>query len=259
MITVHLQGGLGNQIFQYAAALAVRREVGHTIWFTEGENAHNTLKRDYVSDLFVEGRRHHASPPEAIAVYKQYSAFEPWTPTWFSSAATIYLEGYFQSLPELVPILPELRASFLPALRRSTGIHVDSSLAETGFVHVRRGDYLLNPTYHWVQPAEYYEKGMSMVTAKKWLVFSDDIQWCREQTCFQRGDVVLCDEPNELIALDVMSSCGAGAVISNSSFSWWAAMLGGLDKVVYPDLWSEYHRPDLFPGTWTRVSSSSPP
>ena len=258
MITVRLQGGLGNQIFQYAAALAVRRQTGHAIWFIEGENAHNTVGRDYVAELFVEGKRHYNIPPVAIATYKQYSAFEPWMPTWFGAAATIYLEGYFQSLPELAPILAELRDFFLPALHRSTQIHLDSSMAETGFVHVRRGDYLLNPTYHWVQPAEYYEKGMSIVAAKKWLVFSDDIPWCRQQACFQRDDVILCDEPNELIALHVMSSCGAGAVISNSSFSWWAAVLGKLDKVVYPDLWSEHHKPNLFPEFWTRLSSSSP-
>jgi len=253
MITVRLQGGLGNQLFQYAAALAVRKVTGHTLWFIEGENAHNTLHHDYVAELFVEGQRHQAAPPDAIAVYRQYSAFEPWMPNWFGSAATIYLEGYFQSLPELVAILPELRASFLPALHRSTRIHLDSSMTETGFVHVRRGDYLLNPTYHWIQPVAYYEAGMSLVKAKKWLIFSDDIPWCRQQACFQRDDVVLCDEPNELIALHLMSSCSC-AVISNSSFSWWAAMLGGMDAVVYPNMWSEHHKPNLFPETWTMLS-----
>lgn len=258
MITVHLQGGLGNQIFQYAAALAVRKVRGGTIWFTQGENAHNIMRRDYVTELFVEGNRHSTVRPAAIARYTQYSAFEPWMPNWFGSAATIYLEGYFQSLPELVPILPELRASLLPALHRSTSIQLDSTLSHTAFVHVRRGDYLLNPTYHWIQPLSYYEKGMSLINAEQWLVFSDDIVWCRQQPCFQKENVVLCDEPNELIALHVMSSCGAGAVISNSSFSWWAAVLGEIAPVVYPDLWSEQHKPNLFPETWTRLSSSSP-
>jgi hypothetical protein len=98
---------------------------------------------------------------------------------------------------------------------------------------------------------------MSLINAEQWLVFSDDIIWCRQQPCFQKENVVLCDEPNELIALHVMSSCGAGAVISNSSFSWWAAVLGEIAPVVYPDLWSEHHKPNLFPETWTRLSSSS--
>ena len=255
MITVYLQGGLGNQIFQYAAALAVRKVRGGTIWFTEGENTHNTLGHDYVTELFVEGRRYSTVPPAAVARYSQSSAFEPWMPSWFGSAPTIYLEGYFQSLAELVPILPELRASFLPALHKSTSIHLDSTMSRTAFVHVRRGDYLSKPTYHWVQPETYYEKGMSLIQAERWLVFSDDIIWCRQQPCFQREGVMLCDEPNELIALHVMSSCGAGAVISNSSFSWWAAMLGGTDSVVYPDLWCEDQKPNLFPETWTRLSS----
>ena len=251
MITVRLQGGLGNQIFQYAAAIAVRKVSGAEIWFIDGGNSHNKLGHDYVTELFVEGKRHTGEAPTPIAVYKQYSAFEPWLPTWFVDK-TVYLEGYFQSLAELKPILPELRASLLPLLRKS-----EHSILDTAFVHVRRGDYLLNPTYHWIQSPSYYEKGMSLIGAKKWLVFSDDIAWCREQACFQKQGVILCDEPDELVALDLMSRCGAGAVISNSSFSWWGAILGGLDKVVYPELWSEHHRPNLFPEAWVRLSSSS--
>ena len=259
MITVHLHGGLGNQIFQYAAAIAVRKVVGGTIWFTKGENTHNKMGRDYVKNLFIEGKLHTDKPPAATAQYKQFSAFEEWKPTQFAGSKTIYLEGYFQSLPEITPILPQLRESFLLALHQTTRLHTDSLMDETGFVHVRRGDYLLNPTYHWVQSAEYYEKGMSIVAAKKWLVFSDDIAWCREQACFQRENVIIFDEADELVALHLMSSCGGGAVISNSSFSWWAAMLKGLEKVVYPDLWAEHHKPNLFPEFWTRLSSSSPP
>jgi hypothetical protein len=252
MITVRLQGGLGNQLFQYAAALAVRRESAHTIWFVDGGNTHNKLGHDYVAELFVEGKRHDGEPPTPMASYKQYSAFEPWMPTWFVHEI-VYLEGYFQSLPEIAPILPDLRASLLPRLPTTA---IENSMLDTAFVHVRRGDYLLNPTYHWVQSIQYYEKGMSIIGAKRWLVFSDDIAWCREQACFQTEGVTLCDEPDELVALNLMSRCGAGAVISNSSFSWWGAMLGNMTRVVYPELWSEHHRPNLFPETWVRVSSS---
>jgi len=257
MITVRLQGGLGNQIFQYAAALAVRKEMGGgPISLVETTNVHNTLGHDYATNLFLEGRPHHSVPLTTMTSYIQYSAFESWSPGQFIRGGTIYLQGYFQSLPELIPILPELRASFLPALRKQTQIHISPS-PTTGFVHVRRGDYLLNPTYHWVQPASYYEKGMSLIKAERWLVFSDDIDWCRQQPCFQKDTVVFCDEPNELIALDVMTTCRAGAVISNSSFSWWAAVLGEIDTVVYPELWSEHHKPNLFPESWLRLSSSS--
>jgi len=250
MITVRLQGGLGNQLFQYAAALAVRKVSGASIWFVDGGNPHNKLGHDYVKELFVEGKRHADEAPTPMVMYIQYSAFETWLPTWFVDK-TVYLEGYFQSLDELTPILPEMRASLLPLLRNSK---IQNPTLDTGFVHVRRGDYLLNPTYHWVQSPSYYEKGMSLIGAKKWIVFSDDIAWCRDQACFQK-DVVFWDEPDELIALDLMSRCGAGAVISNSSFSWWGAMLGNMKRVVYPELWSEHHKPNLFPEEWVRLSS----
>jgi hypothetical protein len=257
MITVHLQGGLGNQLFQYAAGLAVRQSHGGRLWFIEDPNPHNLRGHDYVTELFVEGR-HHPRPSTAAHeghAYIQYCAYDAWAPRNFVGAAAVYLKGYFQSLAEIRPILDELRTSFLPQLRKKTGIYTDV-ISEYGFVHVRRGDYLKNPTYHWIQPAAYYETAMSMIEVKKWLVFSDDIQWCKEQACFQKENVLICEEADELVALDVMSSCAA-AVISNSTFSWWAAMLGNMKRVVFPDLWCEDHKPSLFPEEWIRLTATA--
>lgn len=251
MITVRLQGGLGNQLFQYAAALAVKKATGASIYFIMfEENVHNKLGHNY-TELF-EGQCHITLPQTADVVYNQYSSFEAWEPSIYRGES-VFLNGYFQYLPAILDVIPEMRLSFLAALRKKVGTR--GPLPETGFVHVRRGDYLLNPTYHWVQPVSYYQEGMRIIGAKKWLVFSDDVEWCRQQTLFDSAQIV--DEQDELKALELMASCGGGAVISNSSFSWWGAILGGAERVVYPELWSELHRPTLFPSTWIELSSSS--
>jgi Glycosyl transferase family 11 len=257
-ITVRLLGGLGNQLFQYAAALAVRNanSTKPDIWFIMfDKNVHNTLGHNYISDLFTEGKMHTIMPSPRYN-YRQEGAFTQWDPVSFAqNGPSIFLDGYFQYLPAIIPILPLLRVSFLGALRKKTELPLRPML-NTGFVHVRRGDYLLNPTYHWVQSAEYYEKGMKLLGLQKWIIFSDDIDWCSQQPCFQ--GCTLVDEPDELKALDLMISCCGGAVISNSSFSWWAAIFSANEgRVVYPELWSERYKPTLFPREWTMLSSSS--
>ena len=264
-ITVRLQGGLGNQLYQYAAALAVRAALSVRAALTVRENTpiyfimferneHNHNGHDYANDLFIEGKPHTSLPDlPPHAVYTQDGAFTRWDPETVSKIGPLlFLDGYFQYLPTVIPILPELRISFLGALFRKTGF-IMKQMKDTGFVHVRRGDYLLNPTYHWVQPISYYEEGMRIINLKKWLVFSDDVDWCNSQACFKKDGILIMNEPDELRAMCAMICCCGGAVISNSSFSWWAAMLGANEyrgRVVYPELWSETYKPELFPAGW---------
>lgn len=257
-ITVRLLGGLGNQLFQYAAALAVRNAnpSNPNVWFIIfDENKHNKMGHNYIGDLFIEGKMH-TMMPSPTYTYAQHGSFTQWDPLAIAqNGSSIFLDGYFQYLPAIIPILPLLRSSFLGALRKKSGLALRPML-NTGFVHVRRGDYLLNPTYHWVQTAEYYERGMKLLNLQKWIIFSDDIDWCSQQACFQ--GCILADEPDELKALDVMISCCGGAVISNSTFSWWAAIFSANEgRVVYPEFWSEKYTPTLFPREWTMLSSSS--
>jgi hypothetical protein len=254
-ITVRLQGGLGNQLFQYAAGLSLKKCMGpntslHLIMLEE--NKHNHLGHDYSTDLFVKGTKITEYTP--TVPYIQYSAFEPWYPELLiRRGPSIYLDGYFQYLPAISDILPELRISFINALCKKTGLLLKQK-TNTGFVHVRRGDYLKNPTYHWVQTPEYYEKGMRTIGLDRWTVFSDDIEWCKKQICFEQ--CIFAEDDNELRSLLVMISCCGGAVISNSSFSWWAAIFGAHEyggRVVYPELWSEHHKPTLFPDEWLQI------
>jgi hypothetical protein len=66
----------------------------------------------------------------------------------------------------------------------------------------------------------------------------------------------IVDEPDELDGLALMSLCHGGAIIANSTFSWWGAMLGAYPAkatVVYPSKWLQGNKPDLFPPQWARI------
>lgn len=118
-------------------------------------------------------------------------------------------------------------------------------------IHVRRGDYVGNPFYapllrdkehYTLQSPEdtflepsYYEKAMEEFPDAEFLVFSDDIEWCKQHPLFK--DCEFSEGLSEEDDLNRMASC-IGHIIANSSFSWWAAWLsphGG--KVIAPKDW----------------------
>jgi len=107
-------------------------------------------------------------------------------------------------------------------------------------VHVRRGDYVNLPLHHPVCSLEYYEKGIEYVSRlcagwdKQLVVFSDDIEWCRQQELFK--DAVFAEGNTPSQDLHLMSRCNA-FVISNSTLSWWAAYLSGNQNVAAPTPW----------------------
>ena len=75
---------------------------------------------------------------------------------------------------------------------------------------------------------------MALMQFDRYLVFSDDIPWCREH--FRGQQFEFSEGRDEIEDLLLMSSC-RGAIISNSSFSWWGAWLAGHNKVICPSRW----------------------
>jgi hypothetical protein len=104
-------------------------------------------------------------------------------------------------------------------------------------LHVRRGDYLANPTYHPQPSNEYYYNAMDMLDDGNtvFVCVSNDIQWCKEN--LKRDNLVY--EMNDLIFdMCLISKCN-NHIIANSTFSWWGAWLGNAPnkKVIAPKIW----------------------
>ena len=101
-------------------------------------------------------------------------------------------------------------------------------------IHVRRGDYVDHPRFPNLT-MDYYNEALSIVRGDTHYVFSDDIPWCREK--FPERFVFI-DYP-DYICFDMLKRCNH-KIIANSTFSWWAAYLGG-GSVVAPSRW--FHDP----------------
>jgi hypothetical protein len=104
-------------------------------------------------------------------------------------------------------------------------------------IHVRRGDYVDNPFYVDLFKDGYYERAMAEFPDEEFVVFSDDIEWCKKQPIFQGRKISFSEGNDEITDLNLMAGC-KGIIMANSSFSWWGAYLGfHPKKVIAPIEW----------------------
>lgn len=220
MIMVRLMGGLGNQMFQYAAGLnlasarSTRLKLDHS--FLEDRTPRvNFMPREYSLHLVgvtepratpseVRRFRQHLEPQPRNWVQKLRDRFqpvhfhmEPAPPTWqqdFSSLPShTYLEGYFQDERYFGTCAGLLRQRFFQGLQSLPHDTEAAALAQeiaaqpSIALHIRRGDYInIGPThaFHGVPSMAYYARGLANLreagVSGPVYVFSDDVAWCRE-------------------------------------------------------------------------------
>ena len=115
---------------------------------------------------------------------------------------------------------------------------------------------LMKPTYSYdlgdsIERPNYYQEGMSHFKDEKFIVFSDEIGWCKNQTIFH--DCEFSEGRSAIEDMNLMASC-KGHIIANSSFSWWAAWLSE-NKTVAPKRW--FTNPDSarisYPDSWILI------
>ena len=246
----NIQGGLGNQMFMVAASYVVHKTSGVPLYILETPpNVHNIKNYDYTLNIFKHFISHHPLSENNICIsdynlFSHIQAFLPWDPSLIK-AGTIMC-GYFQYYPVLEPYQKEIRELFLKGL-----VMPEKDYSSYAFLHIRRGDYLNNPDIHYIQPLEYYEKASENFS--KILVVSDDMEWVKAQEFFKGSKFELFESDNELETLAVMSSCKAGAICANSTFSWWGAFLGAYgsrNPVYVPKKWISSPIVSLFPDEW---------
>jgi len=166
------------------------------------------------------------------------------------------IRGYFQSHKYFSKfrdkILKDLNIQSLKSqVRKKYG-----DFSDFVSIHVRRGDYLELSAYHHNLEIDYYKKAVKCFSEDtKFLIFSNDLEWCKENFNFLKSaKFSQVEEDWEDIVL--MSTCRDN-IIANSSFSWWGAWLNENNdkKVIAPKKWfgplySHKSTEDLFPETW---------
>jgi hypothetical protein len=181
----------------------------------------------------------------------------------------IHLEGYFQSEKYFKDVEQVIRNdlrfrkdAFGPegAICKKQIVNLNS----VG-VHIRRGDYVTGKLHNMCNLA-YYRRSIKymqdQLVAPHFFVFSDDIGWCSENLHMSNCSFVdiKASRKNPIIDFQLMSSCKHN-IISNSTFSWWAAWLNQNHekKVIAPKRWFNDERmndlalKDTIPDDWVRM------
>ncbi len=260
---VLLRGGLGNQMFQYAAGLSVARRTGTRLRL-DLTALDRDEKRQFALDQFaIDADLLHAdddeplqySDPRSLATYAKtrfgaavvVQRDETFGDELSEAAANSYLVGYWQSDGYFDAASEEVRAHF--ELRAPSAAYTELRrrirAERSAAVHVRRGDYAEDTAVQRVigllEP-NYYRDAANELVARtnvgKFRVFSDDPGWCRSRVDLPGEVAIMSEGLTDAEELHLISACDH-AIISNSSFSWWGAWLGATAKsvVIAPSRW----------------------
>lgn len=227
MNVIHLCGGIGNQLYQYAFG-RVQQENGITVRYNPAWYKRTQMPpRPYRLDKFKINIK--ISP----FIKQQLIKEDGYNPAYLKMD-NINFHGYWQYLPYYKDILPILRKElcvreefyteeFLD-LRRQV---IDSPSVS---VHVRRQDYLNRNGFGCLLP-KYYSAALKRVEGDIF-VFSDDIEWCK--TMFKEKNLhrkITFVSLSDYLDMELMKCC-RHHILANSTFSWWAGILDEKDSIV---------------------------
>lgn len=265
MIITKLNGGLGNQLFEYACArnlqLKYNDEMRLDIEGFKRSPRHYSLENFILSDdvsVLPEKDSKNLLFLQAVSKCNRNLAFSLGplfgTYIWKSSnyrplnisdtkGRTLYLYGYWQSEKYFEEnkekILKELKVK-TPIPEVCKDLLKDIKKPNSVCVHIRRGDYVDCGFLHCDEA--YYNKGLDFIYEKhsdcSAIIFSDDIAWVKDNMKFHvPATYVELDIP-DYETLRMMYLC-KHFVMSNSSFSWWAQYLSENPEkiVIAPEYW----------------------
>jgi hypothetical protein len=263
MISVQAQGGLGNLMFQ----IAFIETLGYHYRLDTAINGlldnFNHLKTEYT-------RSPHAD--EYLNIFQGYD--------WTKNQDRLHELEHNKRVPfHYVNVMPEDGTNYIGyfqsdryfdktvaweifrpsyAIRSIVIDYSDIFSGITCSIHVRRGDYVQLQGHHPLQGMDYYTHAIATLRPfkiDKFLVFSDDIEWCKENFI---GDKFIFINNYDYVELFLMAKC-KHHITANSSFSWWGSWLGsGYDSVtICPERWlgpkCADDPSDIIPERWIKL------
>jgi hypothetical protein len=277
MIVTKLMGGLGNQMFQYAAgkALAEKFQVPLLVdgSFLATDPAGAYTKRDLAltqlnTSIQLSDKSHLVPfnargilgrifrPLNGKRILKEGPSFNA---DFFKVGPMVYLDGFWQSEQYFIAIRELLLREFTPRynledLASETLREIRS--CESVALHVRRGDYASLESagnFHGLLTLKYYNAAMTFMKRRidgcRFFIFSDDIAWCRQN--IKEGsdrNFIVNNAPYNSADMFLMKACRHN-IIANSSYSWWSAWLNTHHEktVIAPAQW--YAKPNQYADT----------
>jgi tetratricopeptide (TPR) repeat protein len=259
-VSIDIGGGLGNQLFQlamvthYAKTAREKKQVvlkyeenlpnkydlpRKTFWDSLFKGQFNVLKADEFNKLNFS------------TMYEQHPHIFQQPPYEFGG--NIMFKGYFQSFNHIDNDLRDSMKSLVYSnieyyniakkyynqIKEHFGDGIDYD--DMVSIHIRRTDYVLDSGYHYNLGLDYYRKALEIADKKYVVVFSDDIQWCKQniaRNLYNYTNIYFVDLG--IVEFEfILMSMFKHNIIANSTFSLWASFISPFkDKtVIAPKNW----------------------
>jgi hypothetical protein len=292
MIIATIQGGLGNQLFCYAAARAAAHRLGCVLRFDLCDYRDNKDREFALERYHIVGRE---STDQEFRPYREmmrhtlknrilnkvgyrrrcgkYRIFKQngfgYDPDILSIRPHTLLRGAFQCERFFEDVSEIIRSEFIPKEEPdSVNREISHRICDSNSVciHVRRTDYITDARYaNIIRPCSiaYYMQALDRMNDSiedpTYFVFSDEPDWCRANLDFNRKVYYIdANGPGEPWKdLHLISQC-RHHIIANSTFSWWGAWLAqhAEQKVIAPGVWliaKDLDSSQVVPPRWMRI------
>jgi hypothetical protein len=290
LIIVQLKGGLGNQLFQYAAALSlgalhntqVKVDVSQLLAPDEEIGTMRNYELKYVNqppavaseaeinamikEPFLLKYYRKTLPPFKRKIYKEASfRFDI---HFFESQNNIYLKGYRQSEKYFAQIAENIKQQLslqLSVYRSVEAYGEQLKIHNSVSIHIRHGDYTNAAVteFHGILGMEYYNRAIEeiiqIVDNPVFYIFTDNPEWVKQNFSINHETIFVSGAISQTHYEDLyLMRCCRHNIIANSSFSWWAAWFNKNPEkvVVAPIKWfdkANYDTTDLIPESWKRI------
>jgi hypothetical protein len=276
MIIVYLNGGLGNQMFQYAFGKKIANKNNESLKLDIAEFSKIYIvetPRRYNLDIFnieadiataedinkIKNRENGLILKIAKLIFgnkktAQENNIISEKHFHFDSEAleikdNTYIRGYWQSEKYFEDIKDTIQKNFtikIPPsnINKKTLEMIKKEISIS--IHIRRGDYVKDKKtseYHGVCSLDYYNRAIKLIAKKinnpYFFVFSDDVGWAKKNLKLKYPAYFANnDDKHNYEDLRLMQNCKHN-IIANSSFSWWGAWLNqNPDKIIVaPKRW----------------------
>ena len=261
-IIIKVIGGLGNQLFQIANAYDLSKKYNRKLLICKD----NASPRGLYWDTVLTHFKNSLITTQEYNQLRQKSQIYNWAMTRFEyrkitidpSIEYFCIEGYYQTYKYFDKLEFE-KTLKLDYYKEETPNQNDVAL------HIRRTDYM-NNNFHKVIKLDYYYNCLRQIISQRGInikrvcIFSDDLNWCKSNFNFNFNNTVKLEFVH--LSTDIEELCFMKEfktiVIANSSFSWWAAHLGG-EKLIYcPKNWfnkgCHLNTKDLRPEYWIQMN-----
>lgn len=292
MIVIKIQGGFGNQMFQYAAIRSLSESTGtpFAVDNIQLERGEGVTPRRYTLSVFninpkvldkkefkyfTQEQKH----PWITSLKRKFGRFVPKVIVQSGDLSfldpkpyiheDVYFDGLFQSekyfLKHRDLILKEftLKNTLSSEAQKMTDT-MDTT--ESVVIQVRRGDYVSNykaTANHGVTGLDYFDSALKHIQSKvskeiEVFIISDDIEWCKDNIKFSQKMHFVSQPSIKDFEEIILMTHAKHLIISNSTFGWWGAWLNQNPGkiIVAPKQWfknPKLKQEDIVPSSWIRI------